>query len=211
MLNKNQIETVFTLLDKKYPKPKAPLVHKTAYQLLVAVILSAQCTDERVNKTTPALFKVAPTPQKMLKLGEKNLKTYIKSCGFFNAKAKNIIKMTHQLIANHKGKVPDTLDALTELAGVANKTASCILSQWFHQPAFAVDTHVHRVSNRIGLTRSSTPEKTYRQVTKKVPKQYWMDGSLQLVFHGRYTCKARKPECKVCILKNICQYKYKNL
>lgn len=211
MLNQQNTEKIFRLLDKKYPHPKAPLKHKSAFQLLIAIILSTQCTDQRVNQITPKLFKIAPTPEKMLKLGEEKLKKIIFSCGFYNAKSKNIMGMSKKLLKDFGGKMPDTLDNLKKLPGVATKSASVLLSQWYNTPAFPVDTHVFRLANRIGIVRAGTPEKTYRALIKKVPEKYWKNGSLQLVFHGRETCTARKPKCKQCILKNICQYKYKPL
>lgn len=211
MLSTQQTQEVFRRLSSRYPHPKAPLKHTSAYELLVAVILSAQCTDERVNMVTPALFKKANTPEKIMKLGENGIKPYIRSCGFYNAKAKSIYHMSKSLLEKFHGEVPGTLEELMTLRGVAEKSASVILCQWFKIPAFPVDTHVFRVTNRLGMVKANTPQKTYQALTKKVPKKYWIDGSLQLVFHGRYTCLARKPKCARCVLQKICQYTYKNL
>lgn len=209
MLDTKNTLTVFRVLEKTYGKPKPPLKHKTAFQLLAAVILSAQCTDERVNKVTPKLFTIAPTPKKMVALGQDSLKKIIFSCGFYNTKSKNIIGMSKKLISEFKGKMPDTLEDLRKLPGVATKSASVILSQWFKKPAFPVDTHVLRLAQRIGLAKGKTADRVYLELTKKVPKNLWSAGSLQLILHGRSVCLARKPKCGACVLKKLCQYRYK--
>lgn len=200
-----------------FPSPKPALDHKDAFTLLVAVILSAQCTDVRVNMVTPHLFgkgvggykSGCDSPEKILILGEDKLKKIIHSCGFFNAKAKSIIGMCRGLIEKYNGHVPDTLEELIKLPGVGRKTASVILCQWFHKSAVPVDTHVHRVANRLGLVRAKTPEKTEMRFREAVPEEYWIDGHLQIIFHGRKTCFARKPKCGVCPLNDLCEWKDK--
>jgi endonuclease-3 len=209
MLDIKNTLSVFRVLEKTYGKPKPPLKHKTAFQLLVAVILSAQCTDERVNKVTPKLFTIAPTPEKMIALGQNKLKKIIFSCGFYNTKSKNIIGMSKKLINEFKGKMPNTLEELKKLPGVATKSASVILSQWFKKPAFPVDTHVFRLAKRIGLAKGKTADTVYEELIKKVPEKIWNSGSLQLIFHGRAVCLARKPRCGKCALKHLCQYRHK--
>ncbi len=209
MLDTKNTLAVFRVLEKTYGKPKPPLKHTSAFQLLVAVILSAQCTDERVNKVTPKLFTIASTPEKMITLGQKKLKKIIFSCGFYNTKSKNIIGMSKKLLKSFKGKMPDTLEDLRKLPGVATKSASVILSQWFKKPAFPVDTHVLRLAQRIGLAKGKTADKVYLELTKKVPENLWSAGSLQLILHGRSTCLARKPKCDACVLKKLCRYRYK--
>ena len=193
------------------------LHHKDAFTLLVAVILSARCTDERVNIVTSNLFGKGvggfangyDSLDKMLQLGEEKLKKIIHSCGFYNAKAKSIIGMCRGLIERRNGKVPDTLDELVKLPGVGRKTASVVLCQWFHRPAVPVDTHVHRVSNRLGIVNAKTPDKTEIALRKNVPEKYWIDGHLQLIFHGRKTCVAREPKCGECALNELCEWKKK--
>lgn len=205
------MQQIIDFLHQKYPNPKPSLNFTGVFDFLVAVMLSAQCTDVRVNKTTPLLFPKYDSPEKMLILGETKLREIIKPCGFFNTKAANIIKLSELLVAKYNGEVPDNMEELVSLPGVGRKTASVVLSQFFNKYAFPVDTHVFRVANRLGITKSKNPVETERQICKKVDKKYWHDLHLQLIFHGREICKARKPLCQICPLASICQYKMKNL
>ena len=198
------------ILDQQFPHPVASLRHTTVYELLVAVILSAQCMDERVNMITPNLFPKYNTPGKMCALGEEKLKKIIKSCGFFNAKARNIMGMSYGLIERFHGKIPSTLEELITLPGVGRKTASVILTQWCKVPAVPVDTHVHRVANRLGLCYTKTPGKTEFALRKILPKYSWINVHLQIIFHGRKTCIARKPKCGECALKDLCEWREKD-
>lgn len=198
-------DQVFSRLETLYPDPRPFLDHSDAFTLLVAVILSAQCTDAMVNKVTPSLFPEFNTPQKMLELGEEQLATRIRRCGYYNAKAKNIIKLCGELIATHHGLVPDTMEDLVALSGVGRKTASVVLSQWFDVPAVPVDTHVHRVSNRIGLVDTKTPDATEFALREVVDKEHWILGHMRMILLGRSFCIARKPKCEVCPLNDICQ------
>lgn len=206
MLNKKNIDELFGRLAEKRPEPKIELDYYSPYTLLVAVILSAQSTDKGVNRVTPNLFNVADTPEAMVALGEERLKEYIRTIGLFNAKARNIIKMSAALVAHHSSQVPDTLAELEKLAGVGRKSANVILNSIFGQPTIAVDTHVFRVSNRIGLCSSSNPLQTEKILEASVPKRWKYYAHHWLVLHGRYVCKARKPECGKCIVNDLCQY-----
>lgn len=210
-MNKKNLQFVIKTLDTLYPLPKPSLDFSNNYELLVATMLSAQCTDKRVNIVTKDLFKKANTPVKMIDLGEAKLRTAIKSCGLYRNKAKNIIASSKALHADHQDQVPYTLKELTALPGVGRKTANVVLNQGFDIPTFPVDTHVFRVSERIGLTTNSkNPDDTERQLTKLLPKKLWGKLHLQIIFHGREICKAQKPLCKQCPLNKVCRY-YKNL
>lgn len=193
-----------------YPNRTCELEYQTSYQLLVAVILSAQCTDKRVNQVTRELFKVAPTPEDMLNLGEDKLKKYIYSCGFYNNKSKNIILMTKDLVQKYNSVVPNTEEELVGLSGVGEKTASVVLSTAFNVPAFAVDTHVFRLSKRLGLANENDPHKTMLKLKSRISKYKWSAGHFALVLHGRYCCFSRNPNCGGCELKDICTH-YKKL
>ena len=206
MLTRAQINTIFQRFSDQEPEPKTELESVNNYTLLVAVILSAQATDVGVNKATKALFKKVTTPKQMVALGEEGLKHYIKTIGLFNAKAKNVIAMSHMLLNEHEGEVPDTLEALQKLPGVGVKTANVILNCAFGQPTIAVDTHVFRVSNRIGLVKTKTPEATAVPLLKVIPKPWQMHAHHWLILHGRYVCKARRPECEHCLINDICEY-----
>jgi endonuclease-3 len=175
----------------------------------VAVVLSAQSTDVGVNKATKPLFSVVRTPEEMLTLGEEGLRNYIKTIGLFNAKAKNIIALSQALVDYHHSKVPEDLDALIKLPGVGIKTANVVLNCAFGHPTIAVDTHVFRVSNRIGLVSTKTPEQTMVPLVKTIPKEWRQHAHHWLILHGRYVCKARKPECGRCLIVDLCQYKAK--
>lgn len=199
-------EIVQQYLKKIIPAPDCELHFKDNFQLLVAVILSAQCTDKRVNQVTDELFKKYKTPQDFIDLGQEGLEKEIKSCGFYHNKAKNIIACSKKLIENYNGVVPDNFEDLTSLAGVGRKTANVVLSVAFDVPAIAVDTHVFRVSNRIGLVEANTPEKVEEGLKKQFDPKDWKDMHHSLVLFGRYYCKAISPRCAECELKGICKY-----
>ena len=197
---------IFKTLQAQNPEPKTELYYTNNYTLLVAIVLSAQSTDAGVNKATPALFKFADTPKKMFALGEKNLKEYIKTIGLFNSKAKNIIALSEKLEKEFGGKIPEDLEKLQTLAGVGRKTANVWLNCALGEPTIAVDTHVLRVSNRIGLAHAKTPEICEKQLNEIIPDQYKKNAHHWLILHGRYTCKARKPECDRCIISKWCEF-----
>lgn len=192
-------------LIEEYPNPKPALKFNTPYELLVAVILSAQCTDERVNKVTAELFKVADTPEKMVALGAEELEKYIFSCGLYRSKAEHIISASESIIRDYGGKVPENIEDLRKLGGVGRKTANVVASVAFGQDAIAVDTHVFRVSARIGLAKGKTPLETELKLMKILPKNLWSRMHYALIYHGRQTCKARNPECERCVIKDICE------
>ncbi len=200
------VDEFFRRLKKERPKPQIELNYSNAYTLLVATVLAAQSTDKGVNKATEPLFKIADTPQKMLKLGEEKLKEYIKSTGFFNAKAKSVMALSRDLADKFGGEVPQTREELVTLAGVGPKTANVILNTIFHKPVIAVDTHVFRVANRTGLAHADTPEKIEEKLMKVVPEKWLMNAHHWLVLHGRYTCIARKPKCPTCPVRDLCAY-----
>lgn len=189
-----------------YTGTKCELEYENPYQLLVAVILSAQCTDKRVNEVTKELFKVIKTPQDMMKFGIDNLKKSIYSCGFYNNKAKNIMEASADLIDKYNGEVPADFDKLVTLAGVGEKTASVVLSTAFNMPAFAVDTHVFRLSKRLGLADEKTAHDTMVTLKSRISKDRWSDGHFALVLHGRYCCYARNPNCAECKIKDCCEF-----
>lgn len=200
---------LFNKLLLLYPNYGTELVYTNPYELLVAVILSAQCTDERVNKTTPALFKKYPTVISMDKARQKELEKQIFSCGFYKNKATSIISACKDIVEKFGTKVPDTMEELTSLKGVGRKTASVVLAQAFKKPAIAVDTHVKRVSTRLGLTIHEDPQKIEEDLKKIIPENQWIAISSILVLHGRRVCKAKKPLCSQCGIKEFCKY-YKN-
>ena len=197
---------IFERLKAANPAPTTELHYRTPFELLVAVILSAQATDKGVNKATVKLFKVANTPRTILKLGETGLKDYIKTIGLYNSKAKNIMATCRLLVDKHKGKVPGSREALEALPGVGRKTANVILNTAFGQPTMAVDTHIFRVANRIGLAAGKTPLAVEKQLLENVPKKYLHDAHHWLILHGRYVCTARKPQCPTCIIRDLCEY-----
>lgn len=194
---------VIKILQRLYPKPRPSLHFKNPFESLVATVLSAQCTDERVNKVTPALFKAAPTPQKLLALGEKKLISFVKSTGFYRAKSKNIIGACRMLVEKYRGRVPNTREELQRLPGVGRKTASVILAQAFGIPAFPVDRHVLRVANRLGLIRTENADKASEELEKNIPEKLWIPLHMQLVAHGRKICRPN-PKCGVCKLLKLC-------
>lgn len=209
-MNKENISKIFDIFQKKDPNPKTELNYTSDYTLLVAIVLSAQATDVSVNKATAELFKVADTPQKMLELGEEGLKKYIKTIGLFNSKAKNVILLSQKLIDEHKGKVPNKFEELRALPGVGVKTANVFLNCFHKVPVIAVDTHVFRVSNRIGLVKTKTADETAEKLNKIIPAEFKLHAHHWLILHGRYTCKARKPECNNCAIEKLCEWKEKD-
>ena len=210
-MKKADIETFFSRLQAADPEPKGELDYKNAYTLLVAVVLSAQATDVGVNKATGPLFKVADTPKKMLALGEAKVRDYIKTIGLFNNKAKNVIKLSQQLLADHGGEVPQDRDALQKLAGVGRKTANVVLNIAWGVPTIAVDTHIYRVGNRTGMAPGKNVDIVERKLEKAVPDTYKRHAHHWLILHGRYVCKARKPDCPACIVSDVCRFKAKTL
>jgi len=210
MSPKTRIE-LFRRLAEHTPQPTTELKYRSTFQLLIAVILSAQATDKSVNAATKELYKVAGTPQKLLALKEPGLKKYIRTIGLFNTKAKNIIKTCKILIDEHKGRVPQTREALEALPGVGRKTANVVLNTAFGQPTIAVDTHIFRVSNRLGLAPGKNVNEVEKNLLKNVPEKYLQDAHHWLILHGRYTCIARKPRCSSCVLEDICPYPEKTL
>lgn len=204
-------EEFFSRLQHQNPDPKGELDYTNVYTLLVAVVLSAQATDTGVNKATKALFKKVKTPEDMVKLGEDGLKTYIKTIGLFNAKAKNVIKLSQQLITDYHSTVPHTREELIKLAGVGRKTANVVLNIAFGQPTIAVDTHLFRIANRTGLAKGKTPEAVEQQLLKVIPEKYLHHAHHWLILHGRYVCKARTPLCSSCIVNDLCAFKGKTI
>jgi len=196
----------FARLQRQNPNPKGELEYTNPYTLLVAVVLSAQATDTGVNKATRALFKTVKTPENMVKLGERGLKKHIKTIGLFNAKAKNVIALSKLLINRHGGRVPNSLEDLMALPGVGRKTANVVLNIAFGQPTIAVDTHLFRLGNRTGLAPGKTPLEVEETLLKKVPRQYLKHTHHWLILHGRYVCKARKPLCAECVVRDICEF-----
>jgi len=198
------IEDMFRRLASANPEPKSELEYVNPYTLLVAVVLSAQATDAGVNKATRPLFQRVTTPRQMVELGEEGLREYIKTIGLFNTKAKNVIKLSEILVAEHGGEVPRDREALEKLPGVGRKTANVVLNVAWGEETMAVDTHIFRVSNRTGLAPGKTPEAVERGLLKVVPKPYLRHAHHWLILHGRYVCKARKPDCAKCIIADLC-------
>jgi len=207
-MNKQDINSIFEIFYAGEPEPKTELVAPNEFTLLVAIVLSAQATDVGVNKATPALFKVADTPKKMAALGVDKLKTYIKTIGLFNSKAKNVIALSEMLIEKNS-IIPDTVEELQELPGVGRKTANVFLNCARKKPTMGVDTHVQRVSNRIGLVKSKNPLQTEKQLLKNIPDKWKLHAHHWLILHGRYVCKARKPDCSKCAILDFCKFKDK--
>ncbi len=200
---------IFERLKRANPSPTTELRYTTPFELMVSVILSAQATDKSVNKATAELFKIANTPQAMLDLGLAGLKRYIKTIGLYNTKAANIRKTCRLLIEKHGGRVPDTRVELEALPGVGRKTANVILNTAFGQPTIAVDTHIFRVANRIGIAPGKTVLAVEKKLLKLVPEEYRHDAHHWLILHGRYTCIARKPRCSGCVIYDLCEYRAK--
>ncbi|HPF45994.1 MAG TPA: endonuclease III [Emcibacteraceae bacterium] len=209
MMKKAEIHEFFRRLEERDPEPKGELDYTNPYTLLVAVALSAQATDVGVNKATKALFKVISTPQEMLDLGEEKLKYYVKTIGLYNTKAKNIIKAAQILVDDFGGIVPENRADLEKLPGVGRKTANVVLNIAFGHPTIAVDTHLFRVSNRTGLAPGKTPLEVELKLEKKIPSEFARHAHHWLILHGRYICKARKPNCPVCPVEDLCAFKEK--
>jgi endonuclease III len=210
-LKKADVVTFFARLAEDNPHPETELESVNAYTLLVAVALSAQMTDAGVNKATRRLFAQADTPEKMVALGEEALKEHLKTINFYNTKAKNVLALSQALIDQHGGEVPADREALEKLPGVGRKTANVVLNSAFGQETFAVDTHIFRVGNRTGLARGKTPLEVELKLEKAVPQPFRLHAHHWLILHGRYTCKARVPECWRCIVVDLCAFKPKNL
>jgi endonuclease-3 len=208
-LSPQDVEEIFRRFQAANPDPKGELHYLNPYTLLVAVVLSAQATDEGVNKATKPLFAIADTPAKMIALGEDTVRDAIKTIGLFRGKAKNVILLSRQLIDKHGGQVPDDREALEDLPGVGRKTANVVLNIAFGHPTIAVDTHLFRVGNRTGLAPGKTPLEVELKLLKVVPKAYGRHAHHWLILHGRYVCKARKPECWRCLIADICRFKPK--
>jgi len=205
-MNSRTRRTIFERFRAQNPHPTTELHYRSHFELLIAVILSAQATDVSVNKATATLFPIANTPEGLLKLGEDGLKTHIKTIGLFNTKAHNIIKTCQRLIAEYGGDVPNSRDALESLPGVGRKTANVVLNTAFGQPTMAVDTHIFRVANRIGLTKGTTPLAVEHDLLKHIPPEFLQDAHHWLILHGRYVCVARKPHCQTCLIRDLCEY-----
>ena len=204
-------DAFFRRLAAANPDPRGELDYINPYTLLVAVVLSAQATDASVNKATEPLFKVADTPQKMLALGEARLKEYIRTIGLYNTKAKNIMRLSEILIREHGGEVPRDRETLQTLPGVGRKTANVVMNVAFGASTIAVDTHIFRVGNRSGLAPGKTPDAVERMLERRVPEKYKRNAHHWLILHGRYVCKARKPDCLSCVVSDLCVYKGKTV
>jgi len=200
---------IFSRFSLSEPEPKGELHHVNVYTLVVAVALSAQATDKSVNKATESLFKIANTPQKMLKLGEESLIEYIKTIGLYKTKARNLLKMARILVEDFDGVVPNSRAALQSLPGVGRKTANVVLNMWWRQPAQAVDTHIYRVGNRAGIAPGKTVDHVERAIEDNVPADFQLHAHHWLILHGRYICVARKPKCRACIISDLCQFEEK--
>lgn len=205
-MNTQQISRLFEQLAISIPEPKTELIYKSHFELLIAVVLSAQATDKSVNKATVELFKIANTPEKMLELGEEGLKDYIKTIGLFNTKAKNIILLCQKLLESYNGEVPHERADLESLAGVGRKTANVILNTAFGEPTIAVDTHIFRLANRIGLAHSNTVLGVEQELERVIPEKFKLDAHHLLILHGRYICTARKPLCEKCVISGYCEF-----
>lgn len=205
-MKKTDKQTALAELAKLYPDAKPALHYKTPYELLVAVVLSAQCTDERVNKVTAVLFEKYSTPQAMLTLSQKELEKYIFSCGFYRMKAEHILSASRDIIEKFGGEVPSTIEELMSLAGVGKKTANVVYSVAFGGAAIAVDTHVFRVSNRLGLAKGKTPEEVEKGLNKAIPKEDWSKAHHWLIYHGRRVCHSQRPDCQNCTLFEFCDF-----
>ena len=199
-------QTALAELAKLYPDAKPALHYTTPYELLVAVVLSAQCTDERVNKVTAVLFEKYSTPQAMITLSQQELEKYIFSCGFYRMKAEHILSASRDIIEKFDGEVPSTIEELMSLAGVGKKTANVVYSVAFGGAAIAVDTHVFRVSNRLGLAKGKTPEEVEKGLNKAIPKEDWSKAHHWLIYHGRRVCHSQRPDCKNCTLLGLCDF-----
>lgn len=210
-MSKEKILQIFKILTATIPNPTTDLVYHSNFELLIAVILSARTTDITINKIIKKLYKVANTPEQIVGLGLEKVKKYIKSSGFFNSKAKNIVKTCQILIEKYDSQVPENREDLESLPGVGRKTANVVMNIAFGKPTIAVDTHVFRVSNRTGIAKGKTPEAVEKKLLKIVPKKFGKTAGSLLLLHGRYTCTSQKPKCKICPILKLCTYKNKNL
>ncbi|MFU8898458.1 MAG: endonuclease III [Roseinatronobacter sp.] len=210
-LDYSTIREIFRRFHAADPEPKGELEHVNVYTLVVAVALSAQATDVGVNKATRALFQIADTPRKMLDLGEEGLIAHIKTIGLFRNKAKNVIKLSQILVDQYGGEVPSSRAALQSLPGVGRKTANVVLNMWWGMPAQAVDTHIFRIGNRTGICPGRDVTVVERAIEDHIPAEYQLHAHHWLILHGRYVCKARKPACGACLIRDLCQYEDKTL
>ena len=208
-MNPEKRRAIFQRLRKQNPHPRSELEYRTPFELLIAVVLSAQATDKSVNLATAKLFPEANTPQALLRLGEAGLIPYIRTIGLYRTKAKNIIALCRLLVENHGGKVPDDHDALVALPGVGRKTANVVLNVAFGRPTIAVDTHIFRVANRTGLAPGRDVGEVERKLTKFTPEEFRHDAHHWLILHGRYVCQARRPNCPQCVIADLCEYRQK--
>lgn len=206
VMNKEETKVVLEILDKTYPDARPELNHTNAFEMLLATILSAQCTDVRVNMITEELFKIVKTPEDVLKTGAKRISDIIRPCGFYNTKTKSIMETCEILVENHDSQVPGSREELMKLPGVGRKTANVVLSTCFGEDAIAVDTHVFRVTNRIGIVDEDNVEDTEKMLMKQIDKNMWTKAHHIFIFHGRRTCSARSPKCEICTVKKHCRY-----
>lgn len=206
LLSSEEMNEVFSRWQKQNPSPESELDYVNAFTLLVAVVLSAQSTDKGVNKATEKLFKVADTPQKMLALGEKSLVTYIKTIGLYKNKAKYIMGLSRKLVDDFNSEVPGDMESLLKLPGVGRKTANVVLNVIYHKPTMPVDTHLLRISPKIGLAEGTTPEQVEKSLLSRIPEQFLVNAHHWILLHGRYVCTAKRPECEKCIINDICIY-----
>lgn len=211
MLRKSKREAILKILEDTYSGTKTALNYNSPFELLIAVILSAQCTDERVNKITARLFPKFDTPEKMGALSQEEMEEQIRDCGLYHAKAKNILSTCHMLVQEFDSKIPDNITTLMKLPGVGKKTANVVASIIYNVPAIAVDTHVFRVSHRLGLAKGADPLATEKELQKIIPMEKWSDAHHWFIWHGRKICKARKPLCTECAVLAECPYKEKNM
>jgi endonuclease-3 len=207
----SDMETVFDILAARQPDPRTELHFKNPFTLLVAVVLSAQATDVGVNKATGPLFAVADTPEKMVALGEERIRDYVKTIGLFNTKAKNVFALSQLLIDHHNSIVPEDGRALEALPGVGRKTANVVLNEAFGHPTIAVDTHIFRVGNRTGMAPGKDPDAVEKELNRRVPDRFKLGAHHWLILHGRYVCKARKPDCSICSISDYCLYAQKTI
>ncbi len=210
-MKSGEINSLFKNLSKVIKNPKSDLAYKNKFTLLVSVVLSAQCTDVNVNNVTKNLYKKYNKPEHFVKLGRKRIEVLIKKINFFRNKAKSVYLLSRQLMERHNSKVPKDFEKLIALPGVGRKTASVVLNEGFGLPTIAVDTHVFRVSNRTGLASGKNPDEVQQNLYKVVPKKYLKKAGHTILLHGRYTCKARKPLCKICVIRKYCKFKNKEL
>ena len=206
LLQQEEIKEIFERFKKENPNPTSELKWTNSFTLLVSVVLSAQATDKSVNKATESLYKIADTPQKILSLGEDNLISYIKSIGLYKSKAKHIIELSKMLISEFDSKIPDNLEGLIKLPGVGRKTANVVLNVLFNKPTMPVDTHLLRISPKIGLAQGSTPLEIEKSLCARIPQEYMNHAHHWLILHGRYVCTARNPHCANCIINDICKH-----